>query len=76
MKLPKIVRDLQNVTIPEINYGFQKNISYSQMSMYRKCPHQWATQYKEGNKRYSPLYPFSFWYFNARGYPTLFRCNV
>jgi len=54
MKLPKIVRDLQNVTIPEINYGFQKNISYSQMSMYRKCPHQWATQYKEGNKRYSP----------------------
>ena len=54
MKLPKIVRDLQNITIPEINYGFQKNISYSQMSMYRKCPHQWATQYKEGNKRYNP----------------------
>ena len=22
--------------------------------MYRKCPHQWATQYKEGHKRYSP----------------------
>ena len=54
MKLPKIVRDLKNVVIPEINFAYQKNISYSQMSMYRKCPHQWATQYKEGNKRYNP----------------------
>ena len=54
MKLPKIVRDLKNVVVPEINFAYQKNISYSQMSMYRKCPHQWATQYKEGHKRYSP----------------------
>ena len=54
MKLPKIVRDLKNVVVPEINFAYQKNISYSQMSMYRKCPHQWATQYKEGNKRYNP----------------------
>ena len=53
MKLPKIVRDIQNATVPEINFGFQKNISYSQMSMYRKCPHQWATQYKEGHKRFN-----------------------
>jgi alpha-L-arabinofuranosidase len=54
MKPPKIVRDLKNVVVPKINFAYQKNISYSQMSMYRKCPHQWATQYKEGHKRYSP----------------------
>lgn len=53
-KLPKIVKEIQNYKPDEINYSYQKNISYSQLSMYKNCPHQWALQYKDGHKIYSP----------------------
>ena len=53
MKLPKIVKEIQKVEVPELNFAFQKNISYSQMSMYRKCPHQWSLHYKQGHKRFT-----------------------
>ena len=33
-KLPNIVEQIQNYKSQEINYAFQKSISYSQMSMY------------------------------------------
>ena len=53
-KLPKIVKEIQSYKPDEINYSYQKNISYSQLSMYKNCPHQWALQYKDGHKIYSP----------------------
>lgn len=53
MKLPKKVKDIQNILLPEVNHAFQKVISYSQMSMYRQCPHKWALMYKEGHKRFT-----------------------
>ena len=53
MKLPRIVKDIQQATLPKVNHAFQKNISYSQMSMYRQCPHKWALMYKEGHKRFT-----------------------
>ena len=40
-KVPKIVREIQNNPPEEINFAFQKNISYSQYSMYKQCPHKW-----------------------------------
>lgn len=53
-KIPNIVKEIQNYQPEEINYAFQKNISYSQLSMYTNCPHQWSLQYKDGRKIYSP----------------------
>ena len=44
-KIPKIVKEIQNFKLPEINYSYQKNISYSQMSMFHECPKKWALRY-------------------------------
>ena len=59
-KKPQILREIQNKQLPEVNYAYQKTISYSQMSMYRSCPHKWALQYKEGYYDDSPSIHFTF----------------
>ena len=41
-KIPTIVKEIQQTPKREVNYAFQKNISYSQYSMWKKCPKQWA----------------------------------
>ena len=51
-KTPPIVKEIQQHTPQEVNYAFQKNISYSQYSMWKKCPKQWALQYRDGHKKY------------------------
>tara|TARA_R110000803_G_scaffold77735_3_gene142601 strand:- start:1242 stop:2192 length:951 start_codon:yes stop_codon:yes gene_type:complete len=51
--IPQIVKDIRAFKPQEVNYAYQKNISFSQMSMYRSCPQKWALQYKEGNKLFS-----------------------
>ena len=48
-KTPSIVKSIQKYKLPEINYAFQKSISYSQLSTFTNCPKQWALKYKEGN---------------------------
>jgi len=53
-KIPTIVKEIQQTPKREVNYAFQKNISYSQYSMWKKCPKQWALQYRDGNKIYTP----------------------
>ena len=52
-KLPQIVKEIRAYKPDEINYSYQKNVSYSQFSMYRSCPHKWALQYKDGHKIFS-----------------------
>ena len=52
-KIPKIVKEIRAFQTQEINYAYQKNVSYSQFSMYRSCPHKWALQYKDGHKIFS-----------------------
>jgi hypothetical protein len=47
-KIPAIVKQIQKHTLKEINYAFEKAISYSQMSMFLSCPHKWALQYRDG----------------------------
>ena len=49
-KIPKIVKEIREYNHTEINYAYQKNISYSQFSMYRSCPKRWSLQYKDGLK--------------------------
>jgi len=53
-KTPAIVKEIQRTPKREMNYGYQKNISYSQYTMWKKCPKQWALQYRDGQKKYSP----------------------
>ena len=59
-KKPQILREIQNKELPKVNYTYQKTISYSQMSMYRSCPHKWALQYKEGLYDNTPSIHFTF----------------
>ena len=49
-KAPKIVREIQSTTPQEVNFAYEKNISYSQLSMYSQCPKKWALQYRDGHK--------------------------
>lgn len=47
-KIPQVVKKIKNYQAPEIDYRYQKTISYSQFSVYESCPHRWNLQYKEG----------------------------
>ena len=51
---PKILKDLKSVVIPEVQYGFQKSISYSQLNIFSSCPHRWGLNYRDGHKVYLP----------------------
>lgn len=53
-KIPTIVKEIQQTPPRKVNYAYQKNISYSQYSMWKKCPKQWALQYRDGHKTYTP----------------------
>ena len=53
MKVPSIVKRIQSYTPQEVNYAFQKNISYSQFSIFKECPHKWELLYKDGLQQYS-----------------------
>ena len=52
-KIPNIVKEIKNNPPQEINFAYQKNISYSQMSIFRGCPHRWKLQYKDKIKRFT-----------------------
>jgi len=49
-KIPSILKEIRNRPDREVNYAYEKAISFSQMSMYRSCPHKWALQYRDGHK--------------------------
>lgn len=59
-KKPQILREIQNKELPEVNYAYQKTISYSQLSMYRSCPHKWALQYRDGHYQDEQSIHFTF----------------
>ncbi len=52
-KIPTIVKTIRDYTPQEINYAFQKSISYSQFSIWRQCPHKWELMYKDGHSAYT-----------------------
>jgi len=49
-KAPVIVREIQKNKPEPVNFAYEKNISYSQLSMYSQCPKKWALQYRDGHK--------------------------
>jgi hypothetical protein len=51
-KLTEAELKIKNTTLPEINYAFQKSVSYSQYSVYAKCAHQWYLTYIENKSPY------------------------
>lgn len=51
-KLSEIELRIKNHTPPEINYSFQRSVSYSQYSIYANCPHQWYLSYVENKNPY------------------------
>jgi hypothetical protein len=51
-KLSEIELRIKNHTPPEINFSFQRTVSYSQYSTYANCPHQWYLTYVEGKQPY------------------------
>ena len=52
-KIPNIVKEIRNNPPSPVNYAYQKNISYSQMSIYRGCQHRWKLQYKDKVRRFT-----------------------
>jgi len=52
-KTPSILKEIREKPLPEINFAFQKAISYSQLSMFNECPKKWSLQYKEGHKQFT-----------------------
>ena len=49
-KLPIIVREIRNNPPLPVNFAVEKNISYSQLSMFTQCPKKWSLQYRDGHK--------------------------
>jgi len=52
--IPKILKELKSVIVPEVQYETQKSVSYSQLSMFSNCPYQWGLRYRDGHKVYTP----------------------
>ena len=50
-KMPSIVKEIQRFSPPEVDYSYQKQISFSQFSMYTQCPHKWSLQYRDGHRK-------------------------
>lgn len=59
-KIPEVIKRIKKFKPLEINYAYQKSISYSQLSMYSSCPKKWAYQYRDENKIYTPSINMTF----------------
>ena len=52
-KKPSILKEIREKQLPEINFAYQKAISYSQLSMFNEFPKKWSLQYREGHKQFT-----------------------
>jgi hypothetical protein len=48
-KIPQIVKQIKNQPLREMNYAFEKAVSYSQFSVFQSCPRKWSLQYRDGH---------------------------
>lgn len=53
-KISKHIQIIKEFCKPEIDYTYQKSISYSQTLAYNTCPHQWALKYVKGLQENKP----------------------
>ncbi len=51
MKVPEIVKRIQNTKLTPIDYSKQKNISFSQYLNYVECPQKWKLKFVDGHKK-------------------------
>ena len=51
-KLSEVESKIKSFRPPEINYAFQRSVSYSQYSMWSSCPHKWYLTYVENKQPY------------------------
>ena len=49
-KVLPLIKEIRKKSVREVNYGYEKAISYSQLSMYRSCPKKCSLQYRDGHK--------------------------
>jgi hypothetical protein len=40
-----IIENVNKTTVPEMDWAYQKNISYTQLSAWMECPHRWKQMY-------------------------------
>ena len=40
-----IIENINNTTVPEMDWTTEKNISYTQLSAWMECPHRWKQMY-------------------------------
>ena len=40
-----ILENIKNTIVPEMDWAYQKNISYTQFSAWMECPHRWKLMY-------------------------------
>ena len=40
-----IIENVNKTVVPEMNWAYQKNISYTQLSAWSECPHRWKQMY-------------------------------
>jgi len=52
-KVPFVVKQIQKYQPLKINFAYQKNISYSQLSIYNECPYRWKLQYVDKIKTFT-----------------------
>lgn len=52
-KIPSIIKEIREFQPTPIDYSYQKNISFSQFSMFRGCNKRWSLQYRDGHKRFT-----------------------
>ena len=52
-KIPPILKEIKLHKPEKVNYAYQKNISFSQYSMWKSCPKKWSLQYRDGHKKFS-----------------------
>ena len=48
-KVPQIIKEVKKFVPADINYAYQKQISFSQFSIFQQCPHKWALMYRDGH---------------------------
>jgi hypothetical protein len=51
-KLTEVELKIKTTPLKEIDYKYQSTVSYSQYSMWRRCPHQWFLAYAKGLASY------------------------
>lgn len=53
-KFPKIVQQIRDYKPPFINFGVEKIISHTQMTVFNTCNFRWGLYYRDKNKHYDP----------------------